>query len=315
MASGSQQLSIDTGLSNARSLPATPATTPPANNMQGMQSYPTQTGYDSSKPYYSTAPQSQAQYASQQSLAQPNMASYGQTMAPNSYVKNEMGPPSARPSGVQGEAEPVEVKSERYAQTNGQVSQGTAEGEPAVQEQESEYLNNNSAAYNTNRNSYTYTTNPSVGSLVGDHSQMTPAMTGSPSQQNGTDQMTPRTAGGASQQWAQGYNNTPPKSAQSSSLYNIVSDTRSTATNGNAADSYPAANAASGYSASVNGLMGSTKRVREDEDDRGARPDSRGGEYDHKRRKTLTEAPVGGPVGGPLISLQPVKAGVMTRRR
>lgn len=314
MASGSQQLSIDAGLSNARSMPATPATTPPANNLQGMQSYPTQTGYDSSKPYYSTAPQSQAQYAPQQSLAQPNMTSYGQAMATNSYVKNEMAPPSARPSGVQGEAEPVEVKSERYGQTNGQVSQGAAEGEPAVHEQESEYLNDNGAAYSTNRNSYTYTTNPSVGSLVGEQSQITPAMTGSPSQQNGTDQMTPRTAGGAPQ-WAQGYNNTPPKSAQSSSLYNIVSDTRSTATNGNTADSFPAANTASGYSASVNGSMGSTKRIREDDDDRVARPDSGGGEYDHKRRKTLTEAPVGGPVGGPLISLQPVKAGVMSRRR
>ncbi|KAL1967817.1 hypothetical protein VTN77DRAFT_2506 [Rasamsonia byssochlamydoides] len=311
---GSQQLSIDTGLSNARSMPATPATTPPGSNLQGLQSYPSQTGYDSSKPYYSTAPQSQTQYAPQQSLTQPSMASYGQPMGPNSYVKSDMAPPSTRPSAVQGEAEQVDGKSDRYAQGNGQVSHGTAEGE-AVQEHDSDYLHDNSAAYNANRNSYTYTTNPSVGSLAGEHSQIPPTITGSPSHQNGSDHMTPRTAGGAPQQWAQGYNNTPPKSAQqSTSLYNIVSDTRGTATNGGAADSYPAANS-SGYSASMNGSLGSAKRLREDDDDRAARPDSRGGDYESKRRKTLTEGTIGGPVGGPLLALQPVKAVAVARRR
>jgi protein SOK2 len=286
-------------------MPTTPATTPPGNNLQGMQSYQSQAGYDSSKSYYSTAPQSQAQYAHQ-----PSMASYGQPMGPNSYVKNEMAPPAARPSAVQGEAEPVEVKTERYAQGNGQVTHGAAEGE-AVQEHEPEYLHDN-GAYAANRNSYTYTTNPSVGSLVGEHQQIPAAMTGSPSHQNGGDHMTPRTAG---PQWAHGYNHTPPKSAHSTSLYNIVSDTRGTASNGGAADSYAPPNPASGYSASMNGSLGSAKRLRDDDDDRVARPDSRGGDYDPKRRRTLTDATVGGPVGGPLLGLQPVKAGAVSRRR
>ncbi|PWY70411.1 cell pattern formation-associated protein stuA [Aspergillus heteromorphus CBS 117.55] len=308
-----QPLSIDTALSNARSMPTTPATTPPGNNLQGMQSFQGQSGYDS-KPYYSAAPPSHPHYASQQPLAPTGMASYGQAMQSHPYIKSEMGPPSSRTPGGQPETETADVKPERYSQSNGHVG---SNGGESVPEHESEYVQHDSAGYNTSRGSYTYTTNPSVGSLTGDHSQLTPEITGSPTQQSGSGRMTPRTSGGPPPPWASGYS-TPPRPAAASSLYNIVSDTRGTSGNGTTSDNYSvASNSASGYSTGMNGSLGSNKRMREDDDvDRISRPDSRGTEYDGKRRKTLSETSVGGPVGGVPLALQPMKAGgVMSRRR
>ncbi|KAE8131387.1 apses transcription factor StuA [Aspergillus pseudotamarii] len=306
-----QPLSIDTTLSNARSMPTTPATTPPGSNMQGMQPYQSQSGYDSSKSYYSAAPPSHPQYAPQQPLSQP-MAPYGQTMPANAYIKNDMAPPTARSSGGPPDVEQADVKADRYSQTNGHVGSGA--GEP-VPEHEPEYVQHDSAAYNTNRGSYTYTTNPSVGSLAGDHSQLASDMSGSPSQQNGSGRMTPRTSG-APPQWASGYS-TPPRPAAVSSLYNSVSEARGAAANGTTDNYSVASNPAPGYSTGLNGPLGSGKRLREDDDvDQIVRPDSRGAEFESKRRKTLTEATVGGPVGGVPLGLQPMKAGgVMSRRR
>ncbi|PYH76930.1 apses transcription factor StuA, partial [Aspergillus uvarum CBS 121591] len=305
----SQPLSIDTALSNARSMPTTPATTPPGNNMQGMQSFQGQSGYDS-KPYYSAAPPSHPHYASQSS----GMAPYGQTMSSTPYLKSEpeMGPPSSRTPGAQQEGESTDVKPERYTQSNGHVA--SAGNEP-VAEHESEYVQHDNSGYNTSRGSYTYTTNPSVGSLTGDHSQLTPEITGSPTQQNGSGRMTPRTSGGPPP-WGSGYS-TPPRPAAASSLYNIVSDTRGTSNNGATSDNYSVPNPTSGYSTGLNGSIGSTKRMREDDEvDRIARPDSRGPDFESKRRKTLSETSVGGPVGGVTLGLQPMKAGgVMSRRR
>ncbi|PLN77122.1 hypothetical protein BDW42DRAFT_8259 [Aspergillus taichungensis] len=303
----SQPLSIDTTLSNGRSI-STPATTPPGSNLQGMPSFQGQSGYDNTKSYYSAAPPSHAQYAPHQPLAQPAMSPYGQM--PSGYLKNDMGPPSGRASGGQPEPEPADVKPERYSQTNGHI------GGETVPEHESDYVQQDNSGYHANRGSYTYTTNPSLGSLTGDHPQMTPELTGSPSQQNGSGRMTPRTSG-APPQWASGYN-TPPRPAAASSLYNIVSDTRGTSTNGTSLDNYSvASNPASSYSTGLNTSLGSNKRMREDDDvDRIPRPDSRGTEYDGKRRKTITESPVGGPVGSIPPGLQPMKAGgVMSRRR
>jgi protein SOK2 len=293
-----QPLSTD-----ARSMPTTPATTPPGSNLQGMpSSYP---NYENSKSYYSAAPPAQTQYATQQ----PSLATYGQSIPGSSYVKNEMAPPSTRPSIVPAEPEHGEVKSDRYNQPNGQVGHGAAEGE-AVQEHEPEYLHDHGASYN--RSTYTYTANPSVGSLAAEHSQMPSGLSGSPSHQNGNEHMTPRTASGAAQQWAQGYHNTPPRAAQSSSLYNLVSDTRAAPNGETYTPTAYTPNSNAGYSASLNGPIGSNKRLRDDDE----RPDSREADYESKRRKTLTEPPVGGPVGGPFLGLQPVKAGgVMARRR
>jgi protein SOK2 len=297
-----QPLSIDTTLSNTRSMPTTPATTPPGNNLHGMPSYQSQSGYDSSKPYYSTAPSSHPHYAPQHSLSQ-----YGQAMPAHSYIKNEMAPPAGRAQG-QSESESSDVKpADRYSQNNGHVAPGAGESGP---EHESEYVQHDNTGYGAPRSSYTYTTNTSVGSLAGEHSQLTTDITGSP-QQNGSGRMTPRTSGGPPPQWASGY--ASPRPTAASSLYNIVSDTRGTSANGAGSDNYTvASNSAPTYS-TMSGSLGSGKRGREDDDlDRMGRSDSQG-EYESKRRRT--NETVGGPVGGVMLGLQPMKAGGAIPRR
>lgn len=305
-----QPLSIDTSLSNARSMPTTPATTPPGSNLQGMQFQGSQPPYDSSKPYYSTAPPSHPQYAA------PSLASYGQQNLPSAatYMKNDMGPPSARaPGAPSSEVEAGGDAKDRYSQSNGPTT-----GEGGVPEQESDYVHDHGAGYNNaHRGSYTYTTNASVNTLTGEHSQLTPELS-SPSQQNGSGRMTPRTGGGPPPQWASGYN-TPPRPPATSSLYNIVSDTRGTPANGAPSDSYSVtSNSGPAYSSGMNGSLGSsgTKRMREDdEEDDAIRPDSRGTDYDGKRRRTITEVN-GGPLAGPPLGMQPLTAGgAMPRRR
>jgi protein SOK2 len=65
-------LSIDSGLSNARSMPTTPAaTTPSGSGLNSM--YPSQSSYDPNKSYYSAAQPSQQHYMPQQSMPQSNM--------------------------------------------------------------------------------------------------------------------------------------------------------------------------------------------------------------------------------------------------
>lgn len=307
--SNSQPLALDTGLSSARSMPTTPATTPPGSNLHSVQQYHGQTAYDHSKPYYSAAPSSHPQYA-QQPMGQSGMTGYGQPVLVNSYMKGDMGPPSSRTTGAPSDQDAAEVKTERYSQTNG--AGGSSAAEPG-QEHEPEYLNDGGSAYGA-RGSYTYTSNPPVNSLSGDHPQLGSDMTGSPLQQNGSGRITPRNSHAAASQWNSGYH-TPPRPSASSSLYNIVSNTRSTAGNGSSADPYSVtASSTSTYSSSaMNGSHGSKKRLRDDDDsDRVVRADCRGSEFEHKRRRTLTEAPV---VGEPL-SLQPMKAGgAISRRR
>lgn len=201
---------------------------------------------------------------------------------------------------------------DRYSQSNGHVASGA--GEP-VPDQEAEYVQHDSAGYN--RGSYTYTTNASVGSLTAEHSQLTSDMTGSPTQQNGSGRMTPRTSGGPPPQWASGYTTSPRPAPASTSLYSIVSDTRGTSANGTATENnYSVTSSSAPTYSTMNGSLGSAKRGREDDEvDRIGRPDSRGTEYDTKRRRTITEATVGAPVGVTL-GLQPMKAGGgMARRR
>lgn len=290
-----QPLAIETALTNQRSMPTTPATTPPGSNMQSMPPYQGQSGYDGSKPYYSAAPQSHSQYAPHTPMTQTGLSSYSSSLPNVSYLKNDMAPPTGRG----GEAETSDLKSDRYAQANG--------SNDSVHEQEPEYLQEQGNAYHANRNSYTYTTNPSVGSLTGEHSQLTPEMTGSP-QQNGSGRMTPRT-NGAAPHWASGYN-TPPRPPAASTLYNAVSDTRGTPANG-ASDPYSMASTSTPvYATTMNGSVSSgSKRMREDDDD--VRPES---DYDIKRRKTLTDTSLGGPVGSAPL-LQPMKTGGMMSRR
>lgn len=317
--SGTQPLSIDTGLSNTRSMPTTPATTPPGNSMQNMQGYSGQPPYDNAKSYYSAPPPSQGQYAHQPNVTQQNMARFGPPIQAGSYVKNEMGPPSGRGPGAMSDPEHHDGKADQYSHSagNGQTSHGPGESE-AEHEHDNEYIHDNGTTYNSNRGSYTYAPGPPVGSLQADHSHVSPEMTGSPSHPNGSGRGTPRMSGGNQGQWAPGYH-TPPRQAPSSNLYNVMSDARGSGPNGNSAsEPYPSTNPVpSSYPSSMNGGPPSNKRMRDDDDqDHSGRPDSRGADagFDLKRRKTIREDSVGGPVGG-LAGMQSIKSGVMQRRR
>ncbi|EFW15684.1 hypothetical protein D8B26_002234 [Coccidioides posadasii str. Silveira] len=267
----SHALSIETGLGNSRSMPTTPATTPPSSNLQSMQSYQSQQTYDS-KSYYPSAPSSQPPFTSQQPTATQNMSSQG----------------------------------------NGQVTHGTAVGEGG-QEHESEYINDTNGPYSGNRGSYNYSTGHSSSNLHGEPTHLSSDITNSASSTNGTDRIGSRPS--AQSQWTPGYST--PRLGPPSSLYNVVSDTRSTPANGPGGDTYSASsNSASVYPSS--GLNGSGKRSRDDDDqEETSRADSQHCEvsYEHKRRKTLTENPIGGPVGGASLALQSLKNGGMPRRR
>lgn len=187
---GSQPLSIDTGM-NARSMPTTPATTPPSNAQQPMPGYAGQQGYD--KNVYSTTPGSQQSYAQHSDTAR-----YGQPP----YGKSDMGPPSA-PTGSSS-------LGDAHDQTHGHDhDQG---GHP-----ENGYMHTN-PAYANSRPPYGY--NP--GS---DHPHLSPEMTGSP-HHPGSGHATPRTMPPSQGSWSQDYQ-TPPRPGTSSNVYNVMGNTSS----------------------------------------------------------------------------------------
>lgn len=287
--------------SNVHSTPNTPATTPPGASMQSMQSYQNQQSYDTSRPMYSAAASQQAQYAPQQTVQPQSMARCA-PMQTNPYLKNEMGPPTSRAPGLGSELEHTDHKNGSYThnQGNEQVGHGTGE-EEADHEHDAEYSHENNAAYNGNRGpTYTYNSGAHLGSLHGEPSHLSPEMNGSPSHQNGSGRGTPRNSAGSQAQWAAGYHS-PPRAAPSSNLYNIISDARGSAPNGNStAESYASAPLQSSYAPSnINGATPSNKRIREEDDqDHQSRPASRGDDIEAmKRRKLGREGSVGGPIG------------------
>ena len=276
----SQPLGIDTGLSNARSLPTTPASTPPGNTLHSMQSYQNTQPYDSSRPaMYSAAPQQQSQYATQQQ----NLARFGPPMQPNPYMKNDMGPPS-RAAGQGAEGDQGDIKQETYAhgQGNDQMGHGAGEDE-AEHEHDTDYAHDNNAAYHANRGSYNYTTGSTMGSLHGENPHLSPEQVNGSPHQNGSGRITPRTAASQQSQWGPGYN-TPPRTGKLEILHDIVGDIRSKVVNSHSSsDSYAAS---SGYPpAAVNGTGVSNKRQREDDDSEyKGRPASGGEEIDSLKR-------------------------------
>jgi enhanced filamentous growth protein 1 len=295
---GTQPLSIDTGLSNARSMPTTPATTPPGSTISNMQSYQGQQSFDGSKSFYSGPPSSQGAYAPHQTPTQHNMARFGAPMSSNAYGKNEMGPPSAPATCNTGDGEHHDIKTEPYP--HGHVSTGSTDPETEHQHENS-YMGANTSAYSSNRPQYAYNPPSSVGTMQGEHAHLSPEMAGSP-HQSGSGRETPRGTNGA-HQWQPGYQ-TPPRAAPSSNLYNVMTDSRG-ATGTPTGDHY----SSSYTTASLNGASTATKRAREDDND-GGRPDSRGIEsaFDLKRRKTLRQDVMGVPMGQ-MSSLQGIKTG------
>jgi len=285
---GSQPLSIDTGLSNARSVPTTPATTPPGAVQQPGNVYASSQSYDQSRPMYSAPPTQSGQYNTQ---GQP-MMNY---RPDSSYPKNEMAPPSRL-----GEApDDGDVKP-----NDGMMPQGSNQGPPAPagpegdHEHDNEYTHSN-VPYNGNRGPFGYNPNSAPGAIHPDHPHLSPEMTGSP-HQNGSGRATPRTTTTNQPQWNSAYSTPQRQGPPSSNLYNVMSDSRG-APNGNGAhDSYTGPGAVPQYSSQgyppINGVSAPGKRGRDEEDDDQYRPDSvqsddLGG---LKRRKTME----GGAVGG-----------------
>ncbi|KAI0813170.1 apses-domain-containing protein [Xylaria sp. FL0064] len=291
-AQGANPMSIDTSLGNAaRSMPATPATTPPGNSLHSMQSYPQATQpYDNSRGVYNHATQ-QAPYQSHNSPPDRNV--YGQT---SSYMKSEMGPPSGRPVGT-AVAEGSDVKP-----PNGMIAHGDAVPHPNGEdeaEHEAEYTHD-SGAYDANRTAYNYNA-PPVAPMSGDHSHLSSDIAGSPGHQAHSGRATPRTAAPPQPYYGQpaGYSTPPRVPPPSSSLYNVMSNDRGAPNGASAADVYGSQqdinpSLQNGYAppSVLNGVSAPLKRGREEEDDL-QRPPS--GSLDLKRRKTLVDGAIPPP--------------------
>ncbi|WYZ41606.1 hypothetical protein EsH8_V_000501 [Colletotrichum jinshuiense] len=302
-------MSIDTGLSNARSMPATPASTPPGSTMQNMQSYQSSTQqYDNSRPMYN-APTQQSPYQATNPTSQDRSV-YGQN---DPYAKNDMGPPSARPTA---NGAPQDQKPANGIMHADQSAPQPAGDEEAEHEHDGEYTHD-SGAYDANRGSYNYSA-PAVGTLPAEHQHLSPEMTGSPSHPPASGRATPRTAAAPQPYYSQqaGYS-TPPRVAQqsSSNLYNVMSNDRNSAAGPGSNDVYtPQADMGSmsnGYPSQMNGTAG-MKRGRDDDDDL-QRPLSGGG-MDLKRRKTLMNSAVPATAYDAMPRAPPVMAQQPQRR-
>ena len=258
MHSTGQPLSINTGMT-ARTVPTSPASTPPGNSNQSMQ-YPTTQSYDQQRQMYS-APSSYGQAQYQQ---------YGHVQ-PSPSIKNEMAPPAR----AGAESDHVESKGH-----DGYGGQQDAEGE-----HEGEYTHT-SASYGARRASYSYKPNAAPGPVHSDPSHISPEMTHSP-HQNGSGRATPRTTNPYT-----GYS-TPQRASQlpSSNLYNVMSnDTRAGAPNG--AEPYSAQSYQAPQYPSMNGVQPpSNKRMREvdDQEDQYGRPLSAGGDKRQRLDRPMSQ--------------------------
>ncbi|KAJ9138259.1 Apses-domain-containing protein [Coniochaeta hoffmannii] len=273
-------MSIDTGLSNtARSMPATPATTPPGPSLQSMQSYPPASQpYDNSRQLYNPSTNQQSPYPPANGNSQ-DRGMYTQT----NYVKNDMGPPTSRPS-VQEDAKAPNANS--YPSQGEHMSHPQGE-EEAEHEHDGEYTHD-SNGYDASRNSYYSNTAP-VSSMPSEHQHMPSDLTGSP-HQGASGRATPRTAQ-PPQPYYGGY--TPPH-AQNPPRRDYTNDGRGQTNGATGNDVYASQPDMSssmqqnGYASqqpAMNGQSGGIKRGRDDEDER----PSSVGSMDIKRRKTLMD--------------------------
>lgn len=280
-----QPLSIDTGISQ-RSIPTTPATTPPGN-AQGMQYQTSQPQYDGHRQMYSTPTPYNQQYSQQ-----PGMNRYGQMQTSAGDVKTEMGPPAR--AGAENE------------HSESKPHDGYGGQQDTVGDHEGEYTHS-SASYGARRPSYSYNPNPAPGPVHQDPSQIPAEMTHSP-HQNGAGRSTPRTTATYT-----GYNTTPQRAGQlptSNLNYVMSNDTRAGAPNGPESGYQTAYQPSPGYSSTNgNGLVAGQKRGREidDQEDPYGRPLSENGDAALKRQRTepISARPISQP--------QQVKAGGMRR--
>ncbi|KAL8638253.1 MAG: hypothetical protein Q9228_004586, partial [Teloschistes exilis] len=278
---------------HAHSTPNTPATTPPGHTMSELQSYQSQQPYDAAKSMYPAANAQQGQYTSQQPMQPSNMARY---VPSNTYMKHEMGPPTGRITEIDEHS----AKQEPYphGHANPAVGHGSGE-EEADHEHDTDYSHDSSNAYAANRTAYGYNAASNLGSLQSEHPHLSPEMTDSPSQQNGSGRVTPRNSAGSQAQWTAGHQ-TPPRAAYSSNAYNPISDARGGLSNGTSnVSAYGTGAIQSAYAPTqMNGATPSNKRMREDDDQEyGSRPASRGGDMDPMKRRKMGTDGVSGVVG------------------
>lgn len=322
---GSGSLAIDTALSNARSMPTTPATTPPGASIHGVQQqYQNSQSYDPSRQVYSAPPLQHGSYQ-QSNGTQSSIANrYSQ---PNSYIKTEMGPPTGRSLGSATESDHLDNKATnglvQHSQNNDQATHHQNDDE-AEHENDDNYAHDGSA-YEANRGPYNYAPGPPVGSLGADQGQISPELNGSPSHQAGSGRATPRTTATSQGYYSQhqsGYDTPPRAQPPSSNLYNVMSSERGTANGSSGEGMYqsqtelvnPLGNGYSTQHSIVNGTPVG-KRGRDDDDD-DQRPPSRepGQEIEGlKRRRTIHED------SAPNLSYDPsmsrARAATMQRRR
>ncbi|KAF3761121.1 apses-domain-containing protein [Cryphonectria parasitica EP155] len=300
-AQGTNPMSIDTSISNTRSMPATPATTPPGSSIQSMSAYPPASQpYDASRQQQQQPPPPQQQ---QQQYNPPPLQSPYQTANTSpqdrsmysqqgAYVKTEMGPPSSRPSisGAPGEQE-QKAPSAYHGQGNEHVAQGGGAAEDEGEhEHETEYTHDRTT-YDNSNNQYNYSA-PQLPSLQqSEHPHLSPEMAGAAGHQGASGRSTPRSAAPPQAYYPQSGYNTPPRGAAQSGMYNVVSNDRASTNGTNGGDVYasqPDMNNTmhNGYAPAP--LSAGLKRGRDDEDER---PLSGGPGMDIKRRKTLALDP------------------------
>ena len=230
----SQPLTIDTGLSNARSVPTTPSSTPPAN-MSGMSAYQTSGAYDAPRPMYT--------HSSQSSIG----SQYGglPRYPPNSGVKSEMGPPPRAIHDGDDKRDMYGSHSQEHPSSS-DAAEGDHEGD----------YTHSAGPYGHNRNPYSYNPHSAPSVMHQDQSHVSPEMTASPTK--GQGRATPRSA------TAYGAYSAPqrPQQLPSSNLYNVMSENR--APNGN--DMYNAPYPQQSFGG-PNGMPPSNKRGYEMDDD------------------------------------------------
>jgi protein SOK2 len=284
------------GFRSPRSLPFLLATTPPGHSMQNMQSYPpVSQGYEASRQMYHAPASQQSPYQTGANGPQDRMYAH-----PNSYAKNDMGPPTGRNASSAGDhqdTKPVNgVLSSGHPQQTGEEEQD--------HDHDAEYTHD-SGTYDAGRTSYNYTA-PGVNALANE-SHLSPEMTGSPNHPTGSGRATPRTAAPPQPYYSHhtGYS-TPPRVQQSSSnLYNAMANDRAP-TNGAAGNDVYAppgdlpGSMPNGYAPQppmLNGAAGGLKRGRDDDDLGRAEGDGSGnmGAMDLKRRKTFMEPTMSTP--------------------
>ena len=247
-----QPLSIDTTLSSTRSVPTTPASTPPGNSMQSVPAYQTSGSYDHSRMYSGSSATSQ--YGNQYAMGR-----YAQ-MQPSPGVKNEMAPPA---------------RMAHEADHHPQSHPPSSDAEP---DHDGEYTHS-AGPYSQSRSQYVYGSNAAPTSMHHDQAHVSPEMTGSP--HKGPGRSTPRTTASYA-----GYG-TPQRTQQlpSSNLYNVMSEDR---TSSNGSDMYGSPYQPQAY---PNGIPGSNKRVLEldDHDEHGAAKRQKSGIEDNRPRAMLSQ--------------------------